>query len=83
MPALAGTARMPYRRFIVFNAAGGLLWGVGFVLVGYLTGNSYAAVTKTIGQTGTVIAVGVVVVAFAAWRIRRHRRGDHRIESGP
>jgi membrane-associated protein len=83
MPALAGTARMPYRRFIVFNAAGGLLWGVGFVLVGYLAGNSYAAVTRTIGQAGTAVVVGVVVVAFVVWRIRRHRRGDDRIESRP
>jgi membrane-associated protein len=29
MPGLAGTARMPYRRFLVFNAAGGLIWAVG------------------------------------------------------
>ena len=28
MPALAGTARMPYPRFLAFNAAGGLFWGV-------------------------------------------------------
>ena len=39
MPALAGTSRMRYRRFLAFNAAGGLVWGVGFVLLGYVTGN--------------------------------------------
>jgi len=33
MPALAGTARMSYLLFLGFNAAGGLLWGVGFTLV--------------------------------------------------
>jgi membrane protein DedA with SNARE-associated domain len=82
IPALAGTARMPYRRFIVFNAAGGLLWGVGFVLVGYLAGNSYAAITRAIGQAGALIAVGVVLVAFVVWRVRRHRR-EHRLESRP
>lgn len=27
MPALAGAARMRYRRFLAFNAAGGLVWG--------------------------------------------------------
>ena len=27
IPALAGTSRMPYRRFLSFNAAGGLVWG--------------------------------------------------------
>jgi len=30
MPGLAGAARMPYRRFLVFNAAGGLIWAAGF-----------------------------------------------------
>lgn len=27
MPALAGISRMPYRVFLAFNAAGGLIWG--------------------------------------------------------
>lgn len=42
MPALAGTARMPYARFLVFNAAGGITWGAAVVLVGYAAGASYA-----------------------------------------
>ena len=33
MPGLAGTARMPYRRFLAFNAAGGLIWAVGFTML--------------------------------------------------
>jgi membrane-associated protein len=41
MPALAGIAHMPYRRFLVFNAAGGLVWGTSAVLLGFLAGNSY------------------------------------------
>jgi membrane protein DedA with SNARE-associated domain len=27
MPALAGASLMPYRRFLAFNASGGLVWG--------------------------------------------------------
>lgn len=34
MPALAGTSRIAYRKFLAFNAAGGLIWGAGFVLLG-------------------------------------------------
>lgn len=73
MPALAGTARMPYRRFTSWNVAGGLVWGTGFPLLGFLAGNSYAAVARTAG--GFVAgAVGlVVVVALVAWRIRAAR----------
>jgi membrane protein DedA with SNARE-associated domain len=39
MPALAGTAQMPYRRFLAFNAAGGIVWGAVVVTLGYLAGN--------------------------------------------
>src|SRR5438034_4348617 len=41
MPALAGTARMPYRTFAVYNAIGGVAWGVGYCLLGYLAGSAY------------------------------------------
>ena len=39
MPALAGVSRMPYRRFLIWNAAGGdRLLGSSVVVVGYLAG---------------------------------------------
>jgi membrane protein DedA with SNARE-associated domain len=41
MPGLAGTAGLPYRRFLAFNAAGGLIWGIAYALLGYLAGASY------------------------------------------
>ena len=73
MPALAGVSRMRYRKFLVFNAAGGLVWGTVVVLVGYAAGASYATVEKTVGR-GTALAVlAVALVALLVWRIRRHR----------
>ena len=77
MPALAGTAGMPYRRFLAYNAAGGLLWGTGFVLLGYLAGNSYAAVENTVGRGAALAVLTVVLVAVLVWRIRRHRAERH------
>jgi membrane-associated protein len=73
MPALAGTAGMRYRRFLAFNAAGGIVWGAGVVLLGYLAGNSYAAVERTVGRGVALAAAGIVVVALIVWRIRSHR----------
>lgn len=73
MPALAGTAEMRYRRFLAFNAAGGIVWGVGAVLLGYLAGNSYATVERTVGRSAALAVAGVVVVALVVWRIRSHR----------
>ncbi len=73
MPALAGTAKMPYRRFLPWNAAGGLVWGTAFVLLGFFAGNSYQAVASKVG-TGLAVAVAaVVVVAVVVWRVRRER----------
>ena len=73
MPALAGAARMPYRRFLPFNAAGGLVWGSGAVLVGYLAGNSYRKVETMIGQGSSIVLATLVVVAVAVWHVRRRR----------
>lgn len=74
MPALAGTSRMPYLRFLAFNAAGGLVWGVGFTLLGYLAGNSYKAIEKTVGRGAAIAVAAVVVIGLIVWRVRVHRR---------
>jgi membrane-associated protein len=74
MPALAGISRMHYPRFLAFNAAGGLTWGVGFVLLGYVAGNSYETVAKTVGRDITAVVVVVAIVGAVVWRIRSARR---------
>ncbi len=74
MPALAGTSRMPYPRFLAFNAAGGLVWGSGFVLLGFLAGNSYETVAKAAGRDITAVVLVVAVIAFIIWRVRKARR---------
>ena len=73
MPALAGTSRMPYPRFLAVNAAGGLAWGVTAVLLGYAAGASYAVVEKSFGTGAAVVVLLVAVVALVVWRVRRHR----------
>lgn len=75
MPGLAGTAHMPYRRFLAFNAAGGLVWGVGFTLLGYVAGASYTKVEKYVGRTseGILAVVILAVLVLVIWRRRRER----------
>jgi membrane protein DedA with SNARE-associated domain len=41
MPAIAGASRMPYRKFLVFNAIGGGLWAVVVVVAAYLAGSAW------------------------------------------
>jgi membrane-associated protein len=73
MPAAAGAAEVRYRTFTLYNVLGGLIWGVGYVLLGYLAGSAYAVIEREVG-TGLAIAIGVIVVAvIAVWLYRRHR----------
>jgi membrane-associated protein len=74
MPALAGISQMPYRRFLAFNVAGGLFWGTGVVLLGYLAGNSYDAVERVAGRAAAVVLIVVVLAGLVVWQLRRRRR---------
>jgi membrane-associated protein len=73
MPFLAGIARMPYPKFLAWNAAGGLTWGATVVLLGYAAGASYAQVEKTFGRDAAFVVLAVVIIAAVVWRIRKHR----------
>ena len=72
-PGLAGLSGMRYRRFLAWNAAGGLVWGIGCVVAGYVAGSSYEQVAGYLGQGGAVAAVAFVVVALVVWRVARRR----------
>ena len=75
VPALAGMARMPYRTFLPWNAAGGVIWGPGFVLLGYLAGGSWRQVERVAGRASLLLVVLVVLVAavvLAARWVARH-----------
>jgi len=73
MPGLAGSSRMPYGRFLLFNALGGVLWGTGVVLLGYFAGNSYETVEGVLGKASAVVIAVVLIAAFVVWRVRRSR----------
>jgi membrane-associated protein len=73
MPGLAGLSEMRYRTFLVWNAIGGFVWGVGFTLVGYFAGASYEKVASTIGRGSAVVIALIVVALIIGWRLRRRR----------
>jgi len=72
MPALAGTARMPYGRFLTWNALGGIAWGVVVVLLGYAAGASYRTIESRFGTGAAIVLAAVVVLVLVVWRVRRH-----------
>jgi membrane protein DedA with SNARE-associated domain/membrane-associated phospholipid phosphatase len=75
IPFVAGASRMPYRVFLPYNVAGGVLWAATFVIAGYLAGSSYRRVEHIAGRASLVLAglllfVAVVVVT-GRW-VSRH-----------
>jgi membrane-associated protein len=70
MPGLAGASSMRYRRFLVFNVVGGVLWGTACVLLGYFAAHSISTITHALGVTSAAIIVFIVAGLAWAW----HRR---------
>lgn len=80
MPALAGLSRMPYPRFLAWNATGGLVWGVGVTLLGFFAGASYKRVEQALGTGSAVLLTLLVAVAVVIWLRRRRARQRHTLE---
>jgi membrane-associated protein len=43
-PIVAGAVSMNYRTFVVFNLVGGILWGIGVTVLGFLLGTWFGSV---------------------------------------
>ncbi len=73
-PFLAGTARMRYRTFLIYNIAGGVAWGSAVVLLGYLAGASYEKVAHAFGEISAIVVAAAVIAVLVVWHVRRRRR---------
>ncbi|MBU2667977.1 DedA family protein [Actinoplanes bogorensis] len=69
-PALAGMTRMPYRKFLLFNATGGILWSVAVVLAGYFAGASWPHVSALLGNVTYVVVAAVLILLAVKYRKR-------------
>jgi membrane protein DedA with SNARE-associated domain len=61
---VAGLGRMPWWRFLFWNAAGGIIWATAFGLAAFYGGK---AVADAIARYGLYAAAGVVVLLVLAW----------------
>ena len=70
---LAGTNRMPWWRFLFFNATGGIVWAAVYGMAAYGAGEYFVRLKGKIAVAGAVLAVAAAVAAF--WFVRRHEEG--------
>jgi membrane protein DedA with SNARE-associated domain len=76
---LAGTNRMPWPRFLAFNAAGGITWAVVIGLAYYYIGGAVSHVRGPLDIVLGVVAA-VVVVGFLVYLHRAEERFATRAE---
>ncbi|MET8246890.1 DedA family protein [Streptomyces sp. NPDC005202] len=73
---IAGTAGMPWHRFLVFNSLGAALWVGLWVTVAYVAGEHITAVYDEITryQIHVLVALGVLLLVFLVRHLVRRRR---------
>ena len=74
VPIGAGIGQMNYRKFLIFNGLGGLLWGVGVPILGYALGKKVSNIDKYL------LPVIFIIIALSALPIllayRKNRKKD-------
>jgi undecaprenyl-diphosphatase len=73
VPGMAGISRLPYPTFLLFNAAGGIVWAVAAVIVGYIAGKSYHAAEQGLSIIGFGV-LALIIGAYLLVHLRRHPR---------
>ena len=77
VPFVAGASRMPYRKFVLYDALGAILWTVAFVNLGYGLGASWRVAEKWISRTGLILGALVGLGLLVLWLRRRRLRARH------
>jgi membrane protein DedA with SNARE-associated domain len=70
----AGTAGMPWGRFVGANAAGALAWAVSMSLLGYFFGHSFELLHHWLGRGGAILLGAVLVLVGLPYALRRLRK---------
>ena len=78
VPLVAGTAGMPYRRFLVWDAVAAVLWVTTMVWLGALVGDDIARVVDRVGTAISLVVVGVIALVVVVRARRRRPAGAER-----
>jgi membrane-associated protein len=73
VPVLAGTLRMPARRFALYTAMGAALWGAVYVGLGRVASTALRHAAQLVGPALTGVAVAAVLVLVVVRAVRKRR----------
>ena len=75
---LAGVNHMNWRSFLIYNAAGGILWAIIYGTIGYVAGRAFhdnftqvEHIARTVSWIGAGVIVATVIAIFFVVRWRR------------
>jgi membrane protein DedA with SNARE-associated domain len=83
---LAGTYGMRWTRFLLYNAAGGILWATVYGLGGYVFGSRVLALSGPVGIATAAIGSGAVIASMLVLRRKEARlqvEADHALLESP
>jgi len=76
-PVVAGVGQMDYKKFVTFNVVGGILWGCGVTVAGYVLGEAIPDIDKwLLPIIGVIVAVSFVPVILEVLKMRRDSKAD-------
>jgi membrane protein DedA with SNARE-associated domain len=72
---VAGTSRMPWGRFALYNVLGGTVWAAVAVSLGYLLWASVSLVEHWVSRASLLLIAALALALLLRWAYRRATRG--------
>jgi membrane protein DedA with SNARE-associated domain len=73
---VAGISHMPWWRFFLYNASGGIVWATSVGLLAYYAGKAAAEAIARYGLYAVVVLIVLGAIGFVAHRWWRHRAAE-------
>jgi undecaprenyl-diphosphatase len=72
---VAGTSRMPWGKFALYNVLGGTVWASAVISLGYLLWASISLVEHWIGRASLLLLAVLALALLLLWAYRRVTHG--------
>jgi len=77
----SGIAGYPWRRFILWDVLGEVLWVVLYVMLGYTFSDRVQAIAEVLGNLAWVI-LGLIAAVILGWKIVQYLRSQKSVKEG-